>query len=155
MPDMEKLAQVQMLSNLLSTMPPQQGQTKRIPFPKGKAQQWASELVNDYGVRVHVDLAARTQLPDGVEVLGGEPRRVDDVVGDVPRLLALLRSFPNMPSLVALADEVEGALGDPEKERAAIDAIRTNYPDIMKTAKLLQERAEAERVKAEAQGGAG
>ena len=153
MPDMEKLAQVQMLSNLLSTMPPQQGQNKRIPFPKGKAQQWASELVNDYGVRVHVDLAARTQLPDGVEVLGGEPRRVDDVVGDVPRLLALLRSFPNMPSLVALADEVEGALGDPEKERAAIDSIRTNYPDIMKTAKLLQERAEAERAKA--QDGAG
>jgi hypothetical protein len=144
MPDMEKLAQVQMLSNLLSTMPPQHGQTKRIPFPKGKAQQWASELVNEYGVRVHVDLAARTQLPDGVEVLGDEPRRVDDVVGDVPRLLALLRTYPNMPSLVKLADEIEESLGDPDKERAVLDSIRANYPDIMKTAQLLADKVKPE-----------
>src|SRR4029078_9491880 len=96
------------------------------------------------GVRVHADIAQRTQLPDGVSVLGDEPRRVDDVVGDVPRLLSLLRTYPNIPSLVKLADDIEDALGDPDKERAVLDSIRANYPDIMKSAKLLADKVKPE-----------
>jgi hypothetical protein len=143
MPDVELLGQIAMLTNLMSTMPPQvdqHGRTlpARIPFPRGKAAQWATELVSVYGVRVHPELAAEQTLP------GGSGRRIDEVPMTAEDLIRMLRNVPNVPSLAALADRLTAALGDPVKVHAEMAAIRREYPDVMKTARMLQARAEAE-----------
>jgi hypothetical protein len=46
--------------------------------------------------------------------------------------------------MAALADRLTAALGDPVKVHAEMAAIRREYPDVMKTARMLQARAEAE-----------
>jgi hypothetical protein len=142
MPDMEKLGHIQMLTKLMMTMPPQVDQQgrptgNRPTFPPGKAAQWATELVTVYGVRVHPELGTEQTRPDGTG------RRVDDVAMTAGDLVAMLRNVPNVPSLTVLADRLSAALGDPLKEHAEMDAIRRQYPDLMKTARVLQARAEA------------
>lgn len=148
MPDMERMAHVQMLSQLMSTMPPQLDQQgrplpNRVPFPKAKAAQWAAELVNVYGVRVHPELAVDKTLPDGVNVAGGAPRRIDDVAMNARDLIKILRKT-NTPSMTELADRLETALGDPSKTQAMLESIRRENPDIMATARVLQSRLESE-----------
>lgn len=141
MPDMDELNQILMLSNLMSSMPPQNNSTTRVPFPKGKAQQWATELVKQFGVRVHPDLAADPMEPEGAAVTRQPRRRIDAVTVDGPTLLKMLRdAAPNVPRLQQLADRIEDALGDPVKTEAELQRIRFEEPDIYKSAAVLAEQ---------------
>src|SRR5438445_9289723 len=102
MPDEQALVQVQMIANVISSMPPQQPGGPRIPIGKPKVAQWASELYSDFGVRVHPELAKKTVVEDGPDVLGGAgSKRIVDVV-DLGGLKDLLRGFSHVPSLAQL-----------------------------------------------------
>lgn len=145
MPDMEKLHQIQMVAHVISTLPPQQPGQPRIPLAKPKIAQWATELVEDYGVRVHPELA-RKQLVDETPGKTGvfNAQRVEDVV-DMPGMLALLRGIgAGVPSLMKLADDIEAALGDPDKEAELLDRIRREHPDVIATARQRAEQTPPE-----------
>jgi hypothetical protein len=175
MPDMDKFGerftQIQMLTNLMSSMPPQLGQNNRIPFPRAKAQQWATELVNVHGARVHPELAAdidgaAAPASDAVAaafagaglfaagVGAGAPiarqRTVTPPAMDAPGLLNVLRSFPQVPSLKIMADEIQAVLGDPEAEAALLKDFSKRYPGALNTARQLAAKWEAEKAAAEA-----
>lgn len=152
MPDLEKADQIMKLAELLSSMPPQQPNGPRIPFGiPAKRVQWATELVNDYGVRVHDELATKeivaSDVPqsDAGSMLGPNftPRRAIDKL-DAKFLLNLLRSAGNVPGLVRLADELEAALGDPAAETAMLEKIAREQPDVVSTAKKIVDRTPPE-----------
>ena len=60
---------------------------------------------------------------------------------DLGGLKDLLRGFSHVPSLAQLADDIDAAAGDPLKEQALRDKIAQEQPDVIRTAKLILERA--------------
>lgn len=149
MPDLDKMNQIAMLAELLSSMPPQQPGGARIPFGiPAKRVQWATELVNDYGIRVHPELASKelvpvdTAQPNGAAAQLGpnfRPRRAIDKI-DTAFLLDLLRSAGDVPGLKRLADELQSTIGDPAAETALLQRIAQEQPDVVSTAKRLYEQ---------------
>lgn len=154
MPDFDELNHITQLAELLSSMPPQQPGGARIQFGiPAKRVQWATELVRDYGVRVHRDLAKKEMVvtdaaaaaavarATGKPTLPPDfmPRRAIDKI-DAKFLLDLLRSAGEVPGLVRLADELEQALGDPAAETAMLERISQQQPDVVSTARKLYEQ---------------
>lgn len=138
MPALDELNQIKLLAELLASMPPQEGSTQRINVGiPAKRVQWATELVRDFGVRVHPDLAAKVLVADGDSPLGANgPKKSEDIL-DMDALLEMLRGFPEVPSLKQLADNIEAAKGDPNRQEALRNVIRSQYPDIVATAKQM------------------
>lgn len=147
MPDMERLQQIQMIHQIISTLPPQKEGQPRIPLAPTKVQQWAPELYDDFGIRVHPDLAKKMIVSDGsganAQLGNMAGKHVVDVV-DLDGILDLLRSHPDVPSLAHLADQIEDAMGDPEKEAALRASIGRTHPDVVATAKAMVARAKVE-----------
>lgn len=145
MPDLDELNEIKRLAELLGSMPPQEGSTQRINVGiPAKRIQWATELVRDFGVRVHPELAKKTLVDDGPGPMGGNGVKRSEDVLDLGSLLNVLRGFPEVPSLKDLADNIETALGDANREEALRNSIRAQYPDIVATAKQLAERTPPE-----------
>lgn len=144
MPDMDRLKQIQLVANAISSMPPQQPGLPRIPVARPKVAQWATELVDDYGVRVHTELAKKTLVTEPGSPLGNNaPQRAVDVL-DLNGLLDLLRSVPDVPGLAQLADQIETALGNDMQERALRDHIARQFPDLVATARQMAEQTPPE-----------
>lgn len=145
MPDFDELNQIKLLADLLSSMPPQEGSTQRINVGvHAKRVQWATELVRDFGVRVHTDLAKKALVEDGETPMGpAKSKQYVDVL-DLDMLLGILRGFPEVPGLAALADQIDAAQGDPVKQEALRNHIRTQYPDIVASARQIAERTPPE-----------
>jgi hypothetical protein len=143
MPDMERLQQIQMIAQIISTLPPQKPGGVRIPLAPAKTQQWAPELYDDFGIRVHAELAKKMIVSDGsgtnAQLGNMATKHVVDVV-DLNGILNLLRSHPDVPSLAELADQIQDALGDPEKEAALRAQIGKTHPDVVATAKQIIDR---------------
>jgi hypothetical protein len=141
MADLEELNQIKLLAELLASMPPQEGSTQRINVGiPAKRVQWATELVREFGVRVHPELATKVLVDDGDGPLAGNASKRSEDVLDMDELLDILRGFPEVPSLKQLADNIEAAKGDPNREAALRNVIRKQYPDIVATAKHIADR---------------
>lgn len=148
MPDFEQVEQIAKLAELMASMPPQQEGGPRIPFaiPQFRVK-WATELVRDYGVRVHTDLARKEIVTEKAPTVGqakmsanfAQRRAVDKI--DAQFLLDLLRSTGDVPALQALADEIQAVLGDPVRERQLLNRIADQNPDLIATARQLQDQA--------------
>ncbi|OCB09220.1 hypothetical protein A5717_25945 [Mycolicibacterium porcinum] len=138
MPDLTEVDQIKQLADLMKTMPPQEGSTMRIPFGiEAKRVQWATELVRDFGVRVHPDLAKKEMTPAGPVSVGsaGNQRAIDKV--DLGFLVTLLRGTEGVPGFAELADEIEAAGDDPAKKAELRERISRQYPDMVATAKKI------------------
>lgn len=160
MPDFEELSQITRLAELLASLPPQQPGGPRIPLGiPAKRVQWATELVRDYGVRVHPELASKQLIVDTPVGAGSAgtaamanlgpnftPRRAIDKI-DASFMIGLLRSAGPVPGLVRLADELEAALGDPAAETALLEKISREQPDVVSTAAKKYKQYLAEQAK--------
>lgn len=145
MPDLDEVDQIKQLAELMRTMPPQQGSTVRIPFGvEAKRVQWATELVRDFGVRVHPELAKKEMTPTGPAAVGspGQQRAIDKI--DLGFLVQLLRDTEGVPGFAELADEIEAAADDPEKKAALRDRIAQQYPDMVATARKIADETPPE-----------
>lgn len=142
MPDFDELDQIKRMTDLLSSLPPNVEGGRRVSLAAPMRVRWATELVREFGVRVHPELASKRLVPDGpVAGLGAyAPQRKDDTL-DTEFLLGLLRKS-RVSSLVELANNIELALRDADDARRSeiIAAIRKKHPDIVATAKRLQEQ---------------
>ncbi|MBU8830823.1 hypothetical protein [Mycolicibacterium goodii] len=145
MPDFDELDQIKQLADLMKTMPPQKGSNVRIPFAvEAKRVQWATELVRDFGVRVHPELATKEMTAAGPVEVGspGAQRAIDKI--DLSFLLKLLRETEGVPGFAELADEIEAAGDDHERKAALRDRISQQYPDMVATAKRMFEETPPE-----------
>lgn len=153
MPDFDELTNIKALADLMKSMPPAKGSTMRIPFGiESKRIEWATELVRDYGVRVHPELAKKDIVSDGpmqygnVKLGGIDTTRSVDKL-DLPALVDMLRSAaPNVPSLAKLADDIEEVLasGDDAKRVALLEKIAKEQPDVVATARQIADSTPAE-----------
>lgn len=144
MPDEENFKQIQMVANVISSLPSQHLGGPRIPLAPPMVAKWAAELVNDFGVRIHPELATKTLEMGDTDGAGNfTPKRVEDVV-DLDGLREVLRSFDNVPSLKILADMIDEAGDDSAKRAAVLQHIRNTNPDVIKSAEQIRKRA-AER----------
>lgn len=145
MPDIEELNQIKMLADLMKSMPPAKGSNMRIPFGiESKRIEWATELVRDYGVRVHPELGGKDMVSDGPIRYGNVTTGIDATRSvdklDLKSLTDMLRSAaPNVPSLATLADDIDAALasGDPDQVQALRDRIAKEQPDVIATARQM------------------
>lgn len=143
MPDEARFKQIQMIANIISSMPPQQDGGPRIPLAPPMVAKWATELHDDYGMRVHPEHATKMlEMGDTDEGGNFTPKRVENVL-NLDDLHDLLRSFDNVPGLKKLADEIDEAKGDPTRESALRDYIRKAHPDVVATAEEIRRRAAA------------
>jgi uncharacterized protein YihD (DUF1040 family) len=136
---MEELDQIKKMAQLLASLPSNVENGPRVPLAAPMRTKWATELVREFGVRVHPDLATKQLVPDGPAAgLGAyAPQRKDDAL-DVDFVLKLLRES-GVPKLVELATNVELALRDPDpaKKDEVLAALRREYPDVVATARHL------------------
>lgn len=150
MPDFERLNQIHQLAILLRSMPPQKPGGPRIPLPAPKLAQWATELVDKFGVRVHPELGSMELIVDpvGDERAGSlRPQRMVPRI-DAGLLLTLLRDTADktgVADLAELADRIEAANTDDERKAVIADIDREN-PGLIATARKHFDAADPETV---------
>lgn len=139
MPDMEKVAAVRAMADSLHRI-----------APPGRAPM-AAELY-DLGWRLHPELATKELVRMGPASMGNwAPQAAQKInlkarreAALDPRFLLDLLRQSKAADLVALADEVEAAIGDPEKTAATLARIRKQFPDVVATAAQLADKYAAE-----------
>lgn len=142
MPDFERADQIVAISRVLSRIPTGNKSRPYMGTPAPILGMWATELHDEFGVRVHEDLAkkelVRLKTPMGNNgpvqaVTKGTPARVD-INPDVQRmrkarelLMDWLRA--NMPDLAQRVQDAEND-PDPTAHVVLLNDIRTQHPQV-------------------------
>lgn len=141
MPDFDRADQILAISRVLMRVPTGQKSRPYMGTPASILASWATELHDDFGVRIHEDLATkelvRVQSPAGNHgpvqaVTKGTPARVAGENPDVKRMQSahsalmdwLREKDPEM------AMRVEKAQTDPTMAAIVLNEIRTEHPEV-------------------------
>jgi hypothetical protein len=140
MPDMERAEQILAIARVLARMPTGNKSRPYMGTPAPIRAVWATELYDDFGVRVHEDLAKKELVrvpsplgnngPVQAVTKGAQPVTPNgDGMERMRSAHVLMMDWlhVNNPELAA---EVEAAQNDPTLAAIVLNKIRTDYPAV-------------------------
>lgn len=160
MPDFDRLDGIAAVARVISRIPTGNKQRPHMGTPAAVLGMWATELYDDFGVRVHPDLATHElvrvdqrlgnhspvqKVAKGTPARLGENPEVKRMQAAHSMLLDWMRSQDDHPELSVLADRVVAAQGDPVKSAVLLGDIRREHPEVWDKGQELLAKLQAER----------
>ncbi|MGK2881087.1 MAG: hypothetical protein ACSLE6_09935 [Mycobacterium sp.] len=162
MPDLGRADQIAAIGRVISRIPTGNDNRPYYATPPPLIGYWATQLHDEFGVRVHAELAKKDLVR--VKTGAGNFGPVEEVVAtgnatppaggpddDVARmrgaradLLEWMRA--QGPELAGLADRVVGAEGDAERTALVLAEIRRDHPEVLSMGQDMVNRTPSERL---------